>query len=155
MTFRISGLDPAQFAPLFGLDDDALAALGARGHLVGPDSGIPDRIELRDANEGEAVILLNYVHQPADTAYRASHAIFVLEGAVAPANLVDEIPSAMATRLISLRAFSPNHELVSADVAQGVELAPLISTFFGNPAVSYIHAHYAKPGCYAAKIERA
>ena len=27
------------------------------------------------------MLLLNYVHQPADTPYKASHAIFVREGA--------------------------------------------------------------------------
>lgn len=27
--------------------------------------------------------------------------------------------------------------------------------FFSNPAVAYLHAHYAKRGCYAARIVRA
>ncbi|MFV3456565.1 DUF1203 domain-containing protein, partial [Mycobacterium tuberculosis] len=30
---------------------------------------------------GDAAILLNYEHQPADTPYRSRHAIFVREGA--------------------------------------------------------------------------
>jgi hypothetical protein len=31
----------------------------------------------------------------------------------------------------------------------------LIDRFFDNPNVAYLHAHYAKRGCYAARIDRA
>jgi Protein of unknown function (DUF1203) len=30
-----------------------------------------------------------------------------------------------------------------------------IERLFGNSAAAYIHAHYAKRGCYAARIDRA
>lgn len=155
MTYRVTGLDPAQFSALFGLSDEELAAKGARRRKVGAGSGIPDRIEVREAREGETLILLNHVHQPADNAYRASHAIFVLEGASEACDVVDEIPAVMQTRLISLRAFGANHELVSADVAMGAELEPVVERFFSDRSVAYLHAHYAKPGCYAARIDRA
>ena len=26
---------------------------------------------------------------------------------------------------------------------------------FANPAVAYLHLHYARPGCYAAGVDRA
>ena len=32
---------------------------------------------------------------------------------------------------------------------------PLIERLFANPAVDFIHAHFAKPGCFAATIRRA
>jgi len=37
----------------------------------------------------------------------------------------------------------------------GRELEGVIERFFANPEVQYLHAHYAKRGCYAARIERA
>jgi hypothetical protein len=154
MSFRITGLDPAPFRHLFGLPDAELAARGARRCIADTKPGFPDRIELRDAEPGERLLLVNYVHQPAHTPYRASHAIFVLEGAQHAFDRVDEIPEPLRVRPISLRAFDRNHEMADADLVDGRELPALIDRFFGNPAVHYLQAHYAKRGCYAARIER-
>ena len=74
MDFRITGLSAEPFRHLFGLDDDQLAAHGARRMIADKKPGFPDRIELRDAEPGESVLLLNYTHQPADTPFRSSHA---------------------------------------------------------------------------------
>ena len=81
MSFRITGLDPTPFRPLYGLPDEELARLGVKRCLSDAKPGFPDRVELCDAEPGEKVMLLNYIHQPADTPYRSSHAIFVREGA--------------------------------------------------------------------------
>jgi hypothetical protein len=155
MSFAILGLSPEPFRPLFGLSDAALAQRGARREIVDLEPGFPDRVELRDARPGERVILLNHLHQPADTPYRASHAIFVREGAEAAARFVDEIPPALAIRPISLRAFDAGHMMIDADLAPGSALAPAIEALLANPAIAYIQAHYAKRGCFAARIERA
>lgn len=155
MSFRVTGLDPAPFRPLFGLDDAALATHGARRCIADAKPGYPDRIELRDAEPGESLILLNYTHQPADNPYRASHAIFVREGAEVAGIFVDEIPKALAIRPISLRAFDARDEMIDADVIDGNALGPLIERMLARPGVAYLHAHYAKRGCYAARIERA
>src|ERR1700733_13807760 len=105
MSFRISGLDPALFRHLYDLSDDELARLNARRYVVDSKPGFPDRIGIRDLEPGESVLLVNYVHQPAETPYRASHAVFVREGADEQYEAVDEIPEAIRTRMISLRAF--------------------------------------------------
>jgi hypothetical protein len=155
MSFRLHGLDAAQFAHLTGLSDPELAALGARRYVVDAKPGFPDRIEVRDLEIGERAILLNYEHQPADTAYRSRHAIFIREGATCALDVIDTIPDVIRTRPISLRAFDASGEMLHADLADGAELEPLIQRFFADPAVAYLHAHYAKRGCYAARIERA
>jgi hypothetical protein len=155
MSFRITGLDPAPFVELFGLDDQTLATRHIKRYAADGDRRFPDRIELRDAEPGETLLLLNYTHQPADTPYRASHAIFVREGAPKAYDRIGEIPQALRTRIISLRAFDGDHMIVDADLADGRELDSLIERFFRDPKVRYLQAHYAKPGCYAARIERA
>ncbi len=155
MTFRITGLSPAPFRPLFGLSDTALAQHGVRRYVADMSSGFPDRIELRDAAPGESVLLLNHTHQPADTPYRASHAIFVREGAEAAYEGTDDIPPALRVRTLSLRAFDADHFIVDADLTEGRGAGELIERLFANPKVAYIQAHYAKYGCYAARIERA
>ena len=155
MSFRITGLDPAPFAPLFGLSDAELAQRGARRMVVDAKPGFPDRVELRDLEPGETALLLNYVHQPADTPYRASHAIFVREGAVEAFAAIDQLPEVLARRPLSLRAFGADHMMVAADLVDGSLAAPAIERLLGDPRTAYVQAHYALRGCYAARIERA
>lgn len=155
MSFRISGLPAAQFSHLFGLDEAALLAHGAQRHLVTETPGFPDRIELRDATPGEYVLLINYQHQPANNPYRSSHAIFIIEGAANHFDQQDTVPEPLRIRTISLRAFDEKDEMVDADLVQGEQLATRIEEFFANNTVRYLHAHYAKRGCYAARIDRA
>jgi Protein of unknown function (DUF1203) len=155
MSFRISGLDPAPFVHLYGLPDAELLAAGARRYTVDSTPGFPDRVEMRDLEVGETALLLNYVHQPAATAYRASHAIFVKEGAREMYAALDEVPAVIRLRPMSLRGFDATGEMLDADLADGAALEPLIERLFANPAIAYIQAHYARRGCYAARIERA
>src|SRR5579862_6370865 len=116
MHFRISGLDAAPFRHLYGLSDEALAAAGAKRVVVDAKPGFPERIEVRDLDPGETAILLNYVHQPAQTPYRASHAIFIREGAERRYVGMDEVPEVIRIRPISLRAFNTDGEMVDADL---------------------------------------
>ncbi|RZL53749.1 MAG: DUF1203 domain-containing protein [Sphingomonas sp.] len=155
MSFRIQGLDPAPFRHLIGRTDAALAAQGARRCVVDAHPGFPDRIEVRDLAIGETAILLNYEHQPADTPYRSRHAIFIGETATQALDRIDMIPDALRIRPISLRAFTAAGDMTAADLADGERLVPVIERLLADPAIAYLHAHYAKPGCYAARITRA
>jgi hypothetical protein len=154
MAFRITGLSPEPFRRLFGLPDDELAKLGVKRYVADKAPGFPCRIEMRDAAPGEAVLLLNHVCQPADTPYRASHAIFVREGAAAAYDRIDEVPAVMRARLLSLRAFDADGMMLDADIVEGAAVEPLIARLLANADVSYIHAHNAKRGCYSGRIDR-
>jgi hypothetical protein len=93
--------------------------------------------------------------QSANTPYRATHAIFVREGAEAAYDRIDEVPEVMRTRLLSLRAYDSSGMMLDADVIDGREVESVISRFLGNGQVAYIHAHNAKRGCYSGRIDRA
>ena len=153
MRFRVTGLSPEPFRPLFGLSDAALAEHGAKRCVATSKPGFPDRIGLSDAEPGETVLLVHYEHQPANTPYRASHAVYVREGATETVS-TDDVPESLRVRLISLRAFDVDHLMIDADVIEGQDLDGLIETFFANADTAYLHAHYAKRGCYAARIDR-
>ena len=56
---------------------------------------------------------------------------------------------------ISPRAFDASGDMVDADLAAEGNLKPSIERLFADPEAAYIHAHYAKRGCYAARIDRA
>jgi len=155
MSFRITGLDPAPFRELYGLPEAELARRGARRMVADAKPGFPDRVELRDADPGESVLLLNFTHLAVDSPYRSSHAIFVREGAEHGVSSTNEVPECLRVRLISLRAFDASGMMTDADVVEGTALEPLIEKFLADPAVSFLHAHYARRGCYAARIDRA
>ena len=45
--------------------------------------------------------------------------------------------------------------MVEADLVDGQALEPAIEKMLADPAVAYLHAHFAKPGCFAGRIDRA
>lgn len=154
MSFRISGLDAAQFAPLMAMNDEELARHRARRETATGYPGYPCRVTLDDAQPGEDVILVNFEHLPVDSPYRSSHAIFVRVNATAKYEGTGEIPPALARRLLSVRGFDNEASMVSGDVVDGANLAAYIEAQFKDPRVAYLHAHYAKRGCFAARIDR-
>lgn len=153
MGFRIEGLDPALFQDLHALSDEALAARNIERVRVEAKPGAPCRISLDDAEVGERVLLVNHAHQPAATPYRQQGPIFVRETARRFSG-ADVVPPALARRTLSLRGFDARDMMIEADLVEGAEAAGLIARFFANPAVAYIHAHYARRGCFAAAIHR-
>jgi Protein of unknown function (DUF1203) len=155
MSFRVTGLSAEPFRPLYGLSDEELARRGAKRYTADHTPGFPDRIEMRDAEIGETLLLLNHVCQPANTPYRASHAIFVREGAENSYDRINEVPDVMRTRLLSLRAYDAAGMMLDADVVEGRQLEHVITRFLSSREVAYIHAHNAKRGCYSGRIDRA
>jgi hypothetical protein len=155
MNFRIAGLSPEPFQHLFGLPADELAKHGAKRYVADRKPGFPDRIEMRDAEPGETLLLLNHTCQPADTPYRATHAIFVREGATDTYDRVNQVPEVMRVRLLSLRAYDAEGMMLDADVVEGVKIEPVIARLFANSNVRYIHVHNARQGCYSGRIDRA
>ena len=155
MDFRVTGLAPELFQPLFGLSDAELARRGALRLIVDRKPGYPDRIELRDPDIGESVLLVNYTHLAVDTQFRSSYAIYVREGARSRYDRINEVPELFRSRVLSLRAFDESDMLRDADIVAGAEVESLIARLLASSETAYIHAHYAKPGCFAARIDRA
>lgn len=135
------------------MSDEQLASGGMSRVRVTEKPAAPCRISLDDAEIGESVILLNYTHQGADTPYHQQGPIFLRE-TNARFTTRNAIPPALARRTLSLRGFDANNMMIEADLTEGAEAAALIERFFANPNVAYIHAHYARRGCFAALVER-
>jgi hypothetical protein len=154
MKYRIRGLDPAPFQPLFEMPDEELEKRGVMRMTVTAKPSFPCRVTLEDRDIGERVLLLNHVSHDVANPYRASHAIFVGEGADKAAEFVDEVPPVMAGRILSLRGFDDQGLMAEALLAQPGEADAGIRRLFANPDIAIIHAHNATRGCFAAKIER-
>jgi len=156
MTYRIEGLAPESFRDLFALDDEALTRIGARRVVADRGGAYPCRVGLRWADEGETLLLLNHAHQPHPTSpYRASGPIFVAQGSRETARFEGEMPRMIAERLVSLRAYDGEALIVDAEVAEGEGMQALVERYLRRPDVSEVHAHFARRGCFAARIVRA
>ena len=155
MTYRITGLDPSPYLPLYRLPEEELARHGAIRMPVTSRPGFPCRIWLDDGAMGESMLLLNHVSHDVANPYRASHAIFVTEGAEAAAEFEDQVPPALDCRVLSLRAFDGAGMMCDALLTQAGEADAGIRKLFDASETAYIHAHNATRGCFAAKVDRA
>jgi hypothetical protein len=154
MDYVISGLPLQPFQPLFGLDDAALRQRGAARVVADASPGYPCRITLQDAEPGERLLLLPWTHLEVDTPYRAGGPIFVRESTQARAVFRNQVPEQQRSRLLSVRAYDAEGWMRDAEVDEGVRLEALIARFFADPQVAYLHAHNARRGCYACRIDR-
>ncbi|MGZ5104382.1 MAG: DUF1203 domain-containing protein [Usitatibacter sp.] len=154
MSFRVRGLSPDPFRRYFEMSDAELRTLGAV-RVTAEDAGLPCRVSLRHAPVGDELLLLNYEHQGANTPYRASHAIYVARSSQETFDAVDVIPEVIESRLVSVRAFDERHMMIDGEVIEGAKAAALFDRMLSNGAVSYLHVHNAKRGCYSARVERA
>jgi hypothetical protein len=155
MPFQIAALPKSRFQHLFSLTDQELTRHGAVRQTAKAKPGSPCRVSLQDAEIGEEILLVHYEHQSTDTPFRASHAVYVRPGAEQAAPAVNEIPQLFRSRILSLRCFDAEGMMIHADLADGRELEAGIEQVFPRLEVAYIHLHYAKPGCYAARVDRA
>jgi len=154
MDFRIAGLPAVRFAHLFNLSDDELAKHRAVRRVCDEKPGFPCRVSLADAEPGERVLLVNFEHLDVDTPYRASHAIYVREREQESFDEVNTLPEALRSRLLAIRGFDAQGMMVAADVVEGRAADPLIRRFLDNDEIAYLHAHFARRGCFAARIDR-
>lgn len=150
--FRIRGLPSERFAHLFAMTPDELKRHGAVRMVT--DDPAPCRISLTDAAPDDTVWLVNYEHQPAGSPYRSRYAVFVREGETT-FDAVGQIPEQLRTRVLSLRAFDAHGMVTATELVDGRAVEGAIETLLADPRAETIHIHYAKPGCYAAKVERA
>jgi hypothetical protein len=155
MPFLIRSLPKSHFQPFFELSEGERAARHAVGVIANKKPGFPCRVSLMDAEVGEEMILVNYEHQTAGTPFRSSHAVYVRREAHQANLQKDEVPEMLRSRTLSLRAFDGKGMMIAADLVDGLLLEKLIEEMFGDPGVAYIHIHFAKPGCYAARADRA
>jgi hypothetical protein len=155
MSFQIHALPSDPFLALFALSDDALRARDIRSVVADGRPVYPCRVSLQDAAEGERLLLLPYDHHRVDSPYRASGPVYVREAAQQAHPAVDEVPALLRSRMLSLRAYDARGMMVWAEVVPGTDIEIAIVQLFAIERVDYLHIHYAKPGCYACRVERA
>ena len=155
MHFRIQGLPAEEFAPLFSMSDAELAKRDAVRRIADArERGYPCRVSLTDSKPGDELILVNYEHHAVASPYRMRFAIYVRPGEE-QFDAVDEVPDYLRGRTLAVRAFDGDGMMVGWELAEGDALEATIEKLLAEPRTAYLHIHFAAPGCYAARIERA
>ncbi|MBC8045010.1 MAG: DUF1203 domain-containing protein [Rhizobacter sp.] len=152
-SFQITALPVEKFESLFAQSDEALSALGVRRVVAESKPNYPCRVSLVDAEIGEEVLIIPFVHHDVLSPYRASGPIFVRMNARTASPEADEIPSLLRSRQLSVRGYDALAMMVSADVVNGNDLGLLIAKRFENGNIKYLHIHNASPGCYNCRVE--
>jgi hypothetical protein len=68
---------------------------------------------------------------------------------------IGEVPLQLRIRTLAVRAFDADAMMVGCELIDGHQLEAAIERLFADPRAAYLHVHYAAPGCYAARIDRA
>jgi hypothetical protein len=153
--FRISGLAPEPFEPLFAMSSPELERLGVQRVVADADFGYPCRVSLVDVAAGSELLLLAFEHQPARLSpYRSGGAIFVRRGARQSILEPGELPACVERRLMSVRAYDAAHSMVEAEVCEGEALRGQLERYFDDARVAYVHLHNARRGCYSCRADR-
>lgn len=119
--------------------------------------GEPVRDGLRAVEAGEELILCAYSPFETRSLYREVGPIFLLanpEHAELPTGEFprDFLPGEEGD--LTFRAYNAEEEIVQAELLRGRAPAEVITRFFTNPEVAFIHARFSAYGCFACHIRR-
>jgi hypothetical protein len=68
---------------------------------------------------------------------------------------IDAVPEQLRKRSLAARAFDATGMMVGWELVEGANLEGAIERLLADPRAAYLHVHYAAPGCYAARVDRA
>jgi hypothetical protein len=153
-SFRLVGLAADNFEPFFAMSADELGALGARRVVADEPVGFPCRVSLGDAEVGDELLLLPFEHLSTGSPYRASGPVYVRKGARRAVLEPGAIPPYVERRWMSVRAYDAEDMMIAADACNGTDVRGVIERLMADEAVSFIHLHNAKRGCFSCRVER-
>lgn len=153
-SFRLLALAPENFEPLFAMSDTELDALGARRVIADAPTGFPCRVSLADADVGDELLLLPFGHLTTGSPYRSTGAIYVRRGVARATPGRGVVPPYVTRRLMSVRAYDAADMMIDADVCEGARAGEVIERMLSDSAVSFIHLHNARRGCFSCRVER-
>ncbi|KAF2482189.1 hypothetical protein BDY17DRAFT_325670 [Neohortaea acidophila] len=127
--------------------------------IVDTPGSYPCRRCLQDGQVGDRMRLLSYDPWLGASPYRQPGPIFVHEEPIcrkAEFPVHSTLPEQQRKRELSIRAFDREHMMVAFDTIQGEKLVSRVEEIFEQAGgAEYVHVHYAGPGCFAVRIDRA
>jgi hypothetical protein len=143
-----------RLAPIDPDTADQLRTTGGERFIADAKPGYPCRQCLRDAEIGEALVLVAHDPFTVDSPYRSRSPIFLHEQSCTPPVDGADLPDQLTGRQLSVRAFDRDAMMIDAVVINGSGLDDQLRRFFDDDATTEIHTHNATRGCWAASVTR-
>ncbi|KAI0483874.1 hypothetical protein F4859DRAFT_512510 [Xylaria cf. heliscus] len=124
-----------------------------------PETPAPCRRCLQDSVVGEEMLLISYDPFLGDSPYRGATAIFVHSAPCAPAVFPASggiLPEQQRRRVLAVRSYDGDHMMQGFEIVDGDRLLETCEKLLGDDTTAeYCHVHYAGPGCFAVRVEKA
>jgi hypothetical protein len=124
-------------------------------HLAAGDRA-PCRRCLRDASAGEELVLAPYDPFTVRSPYAGDGPVFVhADGCERFEPEPDAMSEQIPGRTLSIRAYDADAMLTDAAVLPGERFVDGVRELLGDPDTAFLHVHFAGPGCFAFRVDRA
>ncbi|MFC0505857.1 DUF1203 domain-containing protein [Micromonospora costi] len=131
-----------------------LDAAGRPVEAVAAEGGEPLRCCLRDAVEGDELILFGYAPPVADGPYREVGPVFAHAAACAGADGGTAYPPAWRGRPQVLRAYDHRGRIHGGRRHDGTDPETVIAELLADPAVRQLHSRNVVYGCFMFTVDR-
>ena len=120
------------------------------------DSPLPCRRCLRNAAIGDPLVLAAYNPFAHASPYAGDGPVFVHARDCEPFRPVpDDVSEQVDGRVLSVRAYDEDATMTGATVIAGEQFAERVPELLGDPRTTFLHVHFAGPGCFAFRVDRA
>ena len=120
------------------------------------DGPLPCRRCLRNAEVGDALALAAYDPFIVRSPYAGDGPVFVHAHGCEP---FEPAPGAVSEqvdgRVLSVRAYDGEAMMTEAAVFKGEQFRDRATALLDDPDVAFLHVHFAGPGCFAFRVDRA
>jgi len=116
----------------------------------------PCRRCLHDATPGERLALTSYDPFLVRSPYAGEGPVFVhADGCERFAGEPGALSEQVGGRVLSVRAYDADAMLTEATVLAGERFRERAEELLEDPEVEFLHVHFAGPGCFAFRVDRA
>ena len=120
------------------------------------DSPLPCRRCLRNAAVGDDLVLASYDPFTLRSPYAGEGPVFVhAEGCEPFVPEPGRLSEQVAGRQLSVRAYDDEAMMLDAAVIPGERFAERVPALLDEDGVEFLHVHFAGPGCFAFRVDRA
>jgi hypothetical protein len=120
------------------------------------DGPLPCRRCLRNAELGDELALASYDPFTVRSPYAGDGPVFVhAHGCEAFEPEPGAISEQVDGRVLSIRAYDGDAMMTTAGVLKGEEFRDRATELLADPGVAFLHVHFAGPGCFAFRVDRA
>lgn len=114
----------------------------------------PCRRCLEDAAVGDRLLLLPYDPFLGSSPYTGQGPVFVHADGCESHTAGGDIPEQLRSRLLAVRGYDRASMMTTSDVVHGALVEESLRTAFSDSATAFVHIHFARPGCFACRVDR-